>query len=248
MATEFEGKVALVTGGASGIGAAVVRQLAARGAKVVVVDLDLAKAQALADEVGNGAVGFAANVGDAKAVEAMVAFAVKTFGKLDLAVNNAGIGGPSQPVGEYDVAAFEKVVQIDLLSVFYCLRYEIPAMLAAGGGSIVNVASVLGTNGIANSSAYVASKHGVVGLTKSAAIEYSAKGVRINSVGPGFIHTPLLDANMTDELNAGLVAKHPIGRLGTSEEVAELINFLLSDKASFVTGSYHLVDGGYSAQ
>jgi NAD(P)-dependent dehydrogenase (short-subunit alcohol dehydrogenase family) len=143
---------------------------------------------------------------------------------------------------------WKKVVDVNLNGVFYGLRYEIPAMLESGGGSIVNMASILGSVGFANSPAYVAAKHGVVGLTKTAAIEYAAQGIRINSVGPGFIHTPLLDNNLDDEMMTAIASMHPIQRMGSSQEVANLVTFLCSDEAAFCTGSYYLVDGGYTAQ
>ncbi|MGV9941576.1 SDR family NAD(P)-dependent oxidoreductase [Streptomyces sp. NPDC003401] len=179
--------------------------------------------------------------------EAAVRFAVDTFGGLDLAVNNAGIGGPSAPTGEYDIAAYDRVVRTDLDGVFSSMRHELPVIEAAGkGGAIVDVASVLGSVAFAGSPTYVAAKHGVVGLTRSAAAEYAAKGIRVNAVGPGFIETPLLEG-MEQAAYDGLVALHPAGRLGRSEEVAELIVFLLSDRASFVAGGHHLVDGAYTA-
>jgi NAD(P)-dependent dehydrogenase (short-subunit alcohol dehydrogenase family) len=246
---DFEGKIALVTGGASGIGEAVARELAAGGAKVVIADFNLTAAQALADELGGDTQvkAFKVDVADPAQVEAMVAFTVETFGALHLAVNNAGVGGPDLPIADYPLDQWQRVVNVDMNSVLYSMKYEIPAMLAAGGGSIVNMASILGTHGWAGSSAYVSSKHAVVGMTKTAALEYSAKGVRINAVGPGFIETPLLGTTMDAAAKAALVAKHPIGRLGTSEEVSALTCFLLSDRASFISGSYHLVDGGFSA-
>lgn len=248
MTEEFAGRVAIVTGAGSGIGAAVAKLLVAGGAKVVVADLNEEHAKSVAAALGDAAKPFTLDVGDPAAVEALVAFAVDTFGALHLAVNNAGIGGASAPTGEYAIEDWHKVIQINLNSVFYGLRYEIPAILKSGGGAIVNMASILGTNGFANAPAYVAAKHGVVGLTKNAAVEYSAQGVRVNSVGPGFIRTPLIDEVIEeDEAEQALIAKHPIGRLGRPEEVAELTVFLLSDRASFITGSYHLVDGAYSA-
>ncbi|MEV5159352.1 SDR family NAD(P)-dependent oxidoreductase [Streptomyces sp. NPDC053728] len=247
--TEFTGKVALVTGGASGIGLALSRQLAASGASVVVADHDEAGARKAADELratGARATAVAVDVTDPTSVEAGVAHAVDTFGALHLAVNNAGIGGPAQPTGAYGIEDWNRVLATNLSGVFYSMRYELPAILAAGGGAVVNISSILGANGFANSPAYVAAKHGVVGLTKTAALEYAAQNVRINAVGPGFIDTPLLrdtDGPARDHL----ISLHPAGRLGTSEEVAELAAFLLSDRASFIHGSYHLVDGGYSA-
>ena len=247
---EFAGKVAIVTGGGSGIGAAVAKELAAEGASVVVSDINLEGAQRTVDAIvaaGGTASPFAANTATPEDNEKTVQYAVDTYGALHLAVNNAGIGAAPQKIGDYDVAAWDRVRAIDLDGVFYGLRYEIPAMLAAGGGAIVNMASVLGVVGIAENAAYVTAKHGLAGLTKVAALEYSAQGVRTNAVGPGFIDTPLLRNSMTQDEVAALEHQHATGRLGTDTEVAALVLFLLSDRASFITGSYHLVDGGYSA-
>ena len=250
MPTDFSGKTAIVTGAASGIGAAIARELAQAGAMVILSDLDesgMAKVVAEIVSTGGKAEAIRTDTGDAAQVEAMVAFAVKHGGALHLLVNNAGIGGPAAPVGEYPLDGWHQVINVNLNGVFYGMRYAIPEMLKAGGGAIVNMASILGSVGFATASAYVAAKHGVVGMTKVAAIEYAKAGIRVNAVGPGFIKTPLLDKHL-DEATLGVIAgMHPIGRLGTSEEVSALTCFLLSDAASFITGSYHLVDGGYTS-
>ncbi|GGL60590.1 SDR family NAD(P)-dependent oxidoreductase [Wenxinia marina] len=248
MPFDFTGKTAIVTGAASGIGAAVARELAAGGARVMVADLHADAAEEVAAGIGDAAFAHAVDTSDPAAVEAMVAGAVEKTGALHLLVNNAGIGGPAEPVGNYPLDGWRKVMGVNLDGVFYGMRYGIPAMEKAGGGAIVNMASILGTVGFATASAYVAAKHAVVGLTKVAAMEYATKGIRVNAVGPGFIRTPLLDANLDEATLTAIAGMHPVHRLGTSEEVSALTCFLLSDAASFVTGSYHLVDGGYTAQ
>src|SRR5688500_12868372 len=195
----LEGKVALSTGAGSGIGEAIARLIAQRGGKVVIADISGAAADRAAKAIkdtGSDAAAVAGDVADPAALEAMVKFAEETYGGLDIAVNNAGIGGAQAPVGEYPLDSWKKVIDVNLNGVFYGLRYQIPAMLKRGGGSIVNIASILGSVGFANSAAYVAAKHGVVGLTKAAALEYATQGVRVNSVGPGFITTPLLEKNL----------------------------------------------------
>lgn len=251
MDIRFDGKTALVTGAGSGIGAAIARDLAASGAVVVLGDLDgegMERVAAGIRDAGGTALTTTLDVSDAGAVEAAVALAEKETGGLHLLVNNAGIGGPQAVVGEYPVDGWEKVIAVNLTGVFLGMRYGLPAIERAGGGAVVNISSILGTVGFANSSAYVAAKHGVNGLTKTAAAEYATRGIRINAVGPAFIRTPLLERNLSDEMLAGLADLHPMGRIGEVEEVSSLVLYLLSDRASFVTGSYHLVDGAYTAR
>ena len=245
----FDNKVAIVTGGGSGIGAEISRELAEQGASVVVTDIKLDAAQSIVDEIiaaGGSAAAFEQNTAKWEHSKAAVEFAQSTFGALHLAVNNAGIGAAPQKIGDYDIAAWDRVRSVDLDGVFYGLKFQLPAMVAAGGGAVVNMASVLGSVGIAENAAYVTSKHALIGLTKVAALEYTSEGVRTNAVGPGFIDTPLVRSSLSAEALTALEAEHASRRLGTDKEVAALTLFLLSDEASFISGSYHLVDGGYS--
>lgn len=184
---------------------------------------------------------------DAAAVEKLVKTVAETCGGLHLAVNNAGVDGVRRATGDYPLDNWHKLMDVNLNSVFYCMKYEIGAMLARGGGAIVNVSSVLGAVALPIACAYTAAKHGVVGLTKAAAIEYARLGIRINAVGPGWIETPLSSEHRDIASSRRMEALQPMGRRGTPEEVAALVCFLLSEQASFITGSYHLVDGAYSA-
>lgn len=247
----LDAKVAIVTGAGSGIGREIAYKFASEGAKVIVGDVDEKGGRETAGIIGDrkGTAHFVkADAASPNDNAMLVSEAVKKFGALHIAVNNAGIGGPMAMAGEYPIEGWDKVVAINLSGVFYGMRHQIPAILKAGGGAIVNVASILGQVGFANSCAYVAAKHGVVGLTKAAAIEYSAKGIRVNAVGPGFINTPLVENSLGAEAREALVGLHPIGRLGEPAEVAELVLWLSSSKASFVTGAYLPVDGGYLAR
>lgn len=250
MSSILQGKIALVTGAGSGIGRAVAIRYAAAGAKVVVSDINPEGGEETVvaiKEAGGDAIFVRADTSLAADNEALVAATVKHYGALHIACNNAGVGAPPADIGDYEIASWDKVISINLSGVFYGMRYQLPALLASGGGAIVNMASILGQVGTRQNSAYVAAKHGVVGLTKAAALEYATRGIRVNSVGPGYIDTPAVRA-MSDEARAPLVAQHPIGRLGKAEEVAELVLWLSSDQASFVTASYYPVDGGLLAQ
>jgi NAD(P)-dependent dehydrogenase (short-subunit alcohol dehydrogenase family) len=249
----LKNKIALVTGAGSGIGEAIALAFAAQGAKMVLTDVDQKGGERVMKQVKKlktDAIFVKADVSVPEDCERQVKEAVKAFGRLDIAVNNAGIGGPAAKIGAYPIDGWDKVIGVNLSGVFYGMRYQIPAMLKnkKDGGSIVNIASILAQVGFAMSCAYVAAKHGIVGLTQNAALEYGQQGVRVNAVGPGFIRTPLLDKNMDKQAIQALVDLHPIGRLGTPEEVAELVLWLASEKSSFVTGSYYNIDGGYLAK
>jgi NAD(P)-dependent dehydrogenase (short-subunit alcohol dehydrogenase family) len=247
----FDGKVALVTGGGSGIGEACVRRLADEGATVVVVDIDAAGAERVAaDAASDGAAAasfFVGDVSDPDQAAAAVEHAVTTHGRLHAAVNNAGISGPLVSTEEFPIDEWRRVLSINLDGVFYCVRAELRHMLAAGGGAIVNMASMFSVVARDAYPAYTAAKHGVLGLTRAAAIDCVTRGVRVNAVGPAVIRTPLLTATI-DQAGADFLASlNPSKRLGETWEVASIVAWLCSDEASFVTGAFYPVDGGFTA-
>ena len=250
MNNDLQGKTALVTGAASGIGKAIALLYGQHGANVMVSDIDEVQGQQVAEQVtaaGANARFFKADVGDPAQCQRLVRETVSAFGSLDIACNNAGIGGEMNLTADYSLEGWQHIINVNLNSVFFCLKYELEVMLKQGAGAIVNMASILGQVGTPASPGYVTAKHGMVGLTQTAALEYAAQGIRINAVGPAYIDTPLLN-QLSAQVRQQLVSLHPIGRLGRAEEVAELVIWLSSDKASFVTGSYYPVDGGYLAK
>ncbi|MCL4238430.1 MAG: SDR family oxidoreductase [Anaerolineae bacterium] len=247
----LQDKVAIVTGASSGIGRAVALAFAREGVKVAVSDVNVEGGQEtvhLIKEQGGEAVFIKCDVSSAAEVKALVDGTVAAFGRLDFACNNAGIGGEANLTADYSIEGWNKVIGVNLTGVFLGMKYQIPEMIKQGGGAIVNMASILGHVGFATAPAYVSAKHGVLGLTKNAAIEYAKQNIRVTAVCPAFIHTPMVDDGLPAEVKAQLELAHPIGRMGSPEEIAELVVFLCSDGGTFMTGNPILVDGGYVAQ
>jgi NAD(P)-dependent dehydrogenase (short-subunit alcohol dehydrogenase family) len=250
----LDGKSALITGGGGGIGRATALAFAREGARVAVADAAEAAAQetvALINRAGGQAMTLTGDVTDAGAVAASVKSVVAAYGRLDCAFNNAGIAGyqvdaAGRKTAEWSEAAFDRMIAVNLKGVWLCMKYELEQMVAQGGGAIVNTASIGGLIGLPTSSAYVAAKHGVVGLTQTAALEYAEAGVRVNAVCPGYIETAMTEDTMRRR-GAELMAKVPFRRMGRPEEVAEMVVWLCSERASFVSGGAHVVDGGYMA-
>ena len=254
MVNSFKGKVAVVTGAGSGIGRACAVAFAAEGAQVVVADIAVtggAETVRLIETANGEAVFVACDVSKSADDQELIATTVRAYGRLDYACNNAGIGGPALSSGDYTEADWRKVIDVNLTGAWLCMKYELPLMLKQGGGAIVNMASILGKVGFASAPAYVAAKHGLIGLTQTAALEYATRNIRVNAVCPGFIYTPLLEqAGMQagSEMHKAISDLHPMKRMGTSEEVASAVIWLCSDAAAFVTGHAMMVDGGYTAQ
>lgn len=250
---EFDGKVAIVTGAAAGIGRAAARAFAGAGAQVVVADVDSARGEAVVEAIrdsGREAIFVATDVAERGAAERMVAAALDRFGRLDYAFNNAGTEGVSAPAADCLPSDWDRTIGINLTGVFECMRSEIPALLATGGGVIVNNSSVAGLVGFPGSAPYCASKHGIIGLTKAAALDYATRGIRVNAVCPGVIDTEMISrfTHGDPALSSGLLQTEPVGRMGTAEEIADAVLWLCSDRASFVTGHALAVDGGFVAR
>ena len=247
---KFNGKVAFVTGAASGIGRATALAFAREGARVVVADVGESANRETArqvEEAGGHALAVRCDVTNVDDIQAALAQTIDAFGRLDMAFNNAGVEPRKLvPTAETDIAEWDRIFGVDLRGVFLCMKYEIPLMLAGGGGAIVNASSGAGVIGIKNNAAYTAAKHGVIGLTRSAGLEYAAKGVRINAVCPGYIDTPMIErfAGSSAEARAQVIAQEPIGRMGTPEEIAGTVVWMCSDAAGFMIGHALVVDGG----
>ncbi len=244
MSGRLEGKVAVVTGAASGIGAASARRFHQEGAKVVLADVSGAQ-DALAKELGDGALAVQTDVRSGESVQAMLAATVDAFGRLDVLYNNAGIDGAIHKLGEMPEEAWDQVQSVNLRGVFLGIRYAVPIMLQHGGGSIINTASMAATVAFPAMASYCAAKGGVVMLTKTAAAEYAAQGIRVNSISPGTIQTAITDS-LPQDMIKGIIARNPVGRIADPSEVAALAVFLASDESGFITGADHLIDGGYT--
>jgi NAD(P)-dependent dehydrogenase (short-subunit alcohol dehydrogenase family) len=247
----LENKVAIITGSGSGIGKATALLFAKEGASIVVSDINDVDGQKVADEIvanGGKAIYVHANTAQADDNKQLVDEAVKAFGAVHIAVNNAGVGSAFHKLADVEISDWQRVIDINLTGVFYGMKYQIPAMAAAKGGSIINIASILGQVGFQGAAAYIAAKHGVVGLTKAGALDHAADNIRVNAIGPGFIYTGMVNENtLGKELLQALESKHALNRIGNAEEVAAMCLFLASSQSSFVTGAYYPVDGGYLA-
>ena len=244
-----EGKAALVVGGASGLGEACARRLAAEGARVAILDMDEGRGGALAEELrqsGRACVFAPVDVTDNASVEAATTAVRQSLDGLDIAVNSAGIAGDIAPLAEYPVDGWDRVIAVNLTGVFHCMRAQLQAMIARGGGSIVNLSSVNVVATFPMIPAYVAAKHAIVGLTRAAALENGPRGIRVNAVAPTVVKTPMTAPTMPDDMLAELATRHALQRLPQADEIAAAVSFLASDDAGFLTGTVQVVDGGYS--
>ncbi|OCJ20061.1 SDR family NAD(P)-dependent oxidoreductase [Serratia sp. 14-2641] len=248
---DFTGKVALVTGASTGIGEAIAQELVERGAKVAITARNRARLAATAqriDPTGKSVFPLVMDARDPESVRSAVAQTLALGGQLHLLVNNAGITGPHNvPLNEYSIDDWHAVIETDLSGTFYGMKYGLPAIVAAGGGAVVNLSSANGIVGIAGIAPYTAAKHGIIGLTRAAALEFANKGIRINAVGPGYVDTPSM-ARLPSQMREKMATSHPMGRMATREEVAKTVVFLLSTDSSFTTGAFYSIDGGYTAQ
>lgn len=250
MYSELNGKVAVVTGGGAGIGLACATRLAESGVAVGIADIDSAAAEQAAQTLnsqGRRCMAVVTDVSQPAQVAALFQTTSEAFGPIDIAVNNAGVGSPLTPLGDTEETDFDRIMAVNLKGVWLCMREALRHMTPLGTGSIINMASALSTTTFPGSSLYTASKHGVSGLTRSAAVEYGESGIRINAICPGFISTPLLHSTVTEEAAKAMAAKHPMNRLGSPAEIADAVAFLASDASSFVTGSLFSIDGGWTA-
>lgn len=246
----MKGKTVIVTGAGLGIGKAIATRFASSGANVVVADFNEEAGDKTVKEItarGGAALFIKTDVSQAAECEQLVKKTVERFGQLNYAVNNAGIGSKGVETGVFPIESWDREIATNLSGVFYGMRYQIPEMLNGGGGAIVNISSVLGVTATPLSVAYIAAKHGVIGLSRTAALEYAQQNIRINAVGPGYTDTPLL-SKYSEEKRARVIGRHPMGRLARPEEIANMVFWLCSDEASFATGAYYPVDGGYTAQ
>uniref|UniRef100_UPI0031DE02AD SDR family NAD(P)-dependent oxidoreductase n=1 Tax=Klebsiella sp. TaxID=576 RepID=UPI0031DE02AD len=247
----FHNKVALITGSTTGIGEEVAGQLHRHGARVIIVSRSLHEARQKARSLspdGKTAIGIECDVADPEQVSSMINHAVDHFGRLDYAVNNAGTTGEhNKTITEQTVDNWNNVISNTLSSVFYCMKYEIPEILKSGGGSIVNLSAVNGLAGIPGLAPYTTAKHGIIGLTRSAALEFACQGVRVNAVAPGYVSTPRIN-ELPENIISAFANSHPMKRMATMTEVADFILFLLSEKSGFCTGGVYPVDGGYLAE
>ena len=253
MIQQFSDKVALVTGGASGLGRVSALALAKEGAKVVVSDVAVSEGEATVQMItaaGGQAVFVKADVTKSTEVEAMVQATVKAFGRLDFALNNAGIDGVRARTADYPEEVWQQVIALNLTGVFLCLKFELPVMVKQGSGVIINMASVAGVTGFPGHAAYTASKHGVIGLTKTAALDYAKAGIRVNAICPAYTRTPMLTRMLekNPEFEEKLISRVPLRRLGTAEEIAQAVIYLCSDAAAFITGHSLVMDGGILAE